>query len=188
MDDANIVELYWQRSEQAIPETAVKYGAYCGSIAQRILLNREDTEECVNDTWLGAWKAMPPHRPRLLSSFLGKITRRLALDRLRRENRIKRGGGQVSLAFEELADCLPDEGAEQMEDSLALRDLILRFLDTLSPTERDVFLARYWFFATAEEIGRHSGFSVSKVTSMLHRIRRRFREYLDREGYDDDKT
>ena len=188
MDDAKIVDLYWQRSEQAIPETASKYGHYCYSVAHRIVNNREDSEECVNDTWLGAWNAIPPHRPDPLSVFLGKITRRLALGIMRRENRIKRGGGQVTQAFEELSDCLPDEGTDQIEESVALRELIRAFLDTLTKSERDVFLARYWAFASVEEISKQSGFSDSKIKSMLYRIRQRFNVFLAREGYDYDKT
>ena len=188
MDDAKIIDLYWQRSEQAIPETASKYGHYCYSVAHRIVNNREDSEECVNDTWLGAWNAIPPHRPDPLSVFLGKITRRLALGILRRENRIKRGGGQVTLAFEELSDCLPDEGADQIEESAALRELIRAFLDTLTKSERDVFLARYWAFASVEEISKHTGFSASKIKSMLYRTRQRFNVFLAREGYKYDKT
>jgi len=188
MDDAKIIDLYWQRSEQAIPETASKYGHYCYSVAHRIVKNKEDSEECVNDTWLGAWNAMPPHRPNPLSVFLGKITRRLALGILRRKNRIKRGGDQVTLAYEELSDCLPDEGAEQIEESIALRDLIRAFLNTLPKTEREVFLARYWAFASVEEIGKHTGFSAGKIKSMLYRTRQRFIVFLAGEDNDYDKT
>ena len=188
MEDAKIVDLYWQRSDRAIPETAAKYGRYCYSVAHRIVNNREDSEECVNDTWLGAWNAIPPHRPDPLSLFLGKITRRLALGILRREGRLKRGGDQVTLAYEELSDCLPDEGAERIEESVALRDLIRAFLETLPKTERDVFLARYWAFASMEEIGKLTGFSVSKIKSMLYRTRQRFQGFLAKEGYDYDKT
>ncbi len=188
MDDAKIIDLYWQRSEQAIPETASKYGHYCTSVAHRIVKNVEDTEECVNDTWLAAWNAMPPHRPDPLSIFLGKITRRLALGILRREGRIKRGGDQVTLAYEELSDCLPDQGAERFEESVALRDLIRAFLDTLPKPERDVFLARYWAFASIEEIVIHSGYSASKIKSMLYRTRQRFITFLSKEGYEYDKT
>ena len=116
------------------------------------------------------------------------ITRRLALGIIRRENRIKRGGGQVTLAFEELSDCLPDEGADQIEESAALRELIRAFLDTLTKSERDVFLARYWAFASVEEISKHTGFSASKIKTMLYRTRQRFNVFLAREGYDYDKT
>ena len=99
------------------------------------------------------------------------------------ENRIKRGGGQVTLAFEELSDCLQDEAAEQIEESIDLRDLIRAFLDTLTKSERDVFLARYWAFASVEEISKHTGFSASKIKTMLYRTRQRFNVFLAREGY-----
>ena len=102
MDDPAIVELYWQRSDRAIPETAAKYGVYCRSIACNILQNPEDAEECLNDTWLRAWNAMPDQRPAQLKPFLGRLTRWVSLDRRRREGRERRGGGDFDLALEEL--------------------------------------------------------------------------------------
>lgn len=182
MDDADIVALYWSRSEQAIAETAAKYGSYCGEIALRILQKREDAEECVNDTWLGAWNAMPPHRPSVLSTFLGKITRRLALGLLRREGRLKRGGGRAAVIYEELSDCLQDHRAASAMSAVETRDLICRFLDCLAPAERNVFLARYWAFASIEEICTGTGFSPSKVKTMLYRSRLRLAEYLETES------
>ena len=188
MNDAQIVDLFWRRSEQAVPEAASKYGSYCFSIARRMLDSCEDAEECVNDTWLGAWNAIPPHRPQRLSLFLGKITRRCALGMLRRENRLKRGGGTVTLAYEELADCLPDADAEKMEDSLALRDLLQRFLDSLPQMEKELFLARYWFFASVEELHERTGFSAGKIKSMLYGTRKKLVKFLSMEGYEYDKA
>lgn len=108
MNDNQIVDLYWARDEQAIDETRAKYGQYCYAIAYNILQRCEDAEESVNDTYLDAWNAMPPHKPSILSTFLGKITRRISLDRLRRNNAEKRGGGQAALSLDELMECIPD--------------------------------------------------------------------------------
>ena len=115
MEDAAIVELYWQRSEEAIPETEQKYGKYCGAIAKNICHSPEDAEECVNDTWLRAWNRMPSERPSVLSTFLGTITRNLALNRWRIAHRQKRGGGETDLALEELSECVPAPGGVERE-------------------------------------------------------------------------
>lgn len=184
MEDPQIIELYWQRSEAAIAETDEKYGAYCRSIAHSILRSRQDAEESVNDTWLAAWNSMPPHRPNILSAFLGKITRRLSIDRFRSLTAEKRGGGQLPLALEELSDCVPagSDPAEAAELE-ALTAAINTFLTTLPATERHVFLCRYWYLHTIPAIGERFGFSESKVKSMLHRTRSKLRDYLGKEGF-----
>ena len=184
MDDLQIIELYWQRSERAIAETVSKYGSYCRAIACSILRSREDAEESVNDTWLSAWNAMPPHRPNILSAFLGKITRRLSIDRWRALSAEKRGGGQLPLALAELDECLPAgndvSAAVEMTELTASID---RFLDALPVTERRVFLCRYWYLHTVPAIASRFGFSESKVKSMLHRTRGRLRVHLGKEGF-----
>lgn len=185
MDDELIVQLYWNRSENAIRETDRKYGSYCKSIAYNILQNVEDAEESVNDTYMDAWNAIPPHRPSILATFLGKITRRIAVDRWRSKNRRKRGGGEIPLALEELEECIP--GAQNVEKELERRELVERinmFLDTLTVAERRIFLCRYWYMDSIKEISRKSGFSQSKVMSMLHRLRQRLRLSL-KEAYDE---
>ena len=182
MDDEKIIDLYWNRSEAAISETDHKYGSYCFSIAKNILANKEDAEESVSDTYLAAWNAMPPQRPSLLATFLGKITRNLAIDRWRTLNRQKRGGGEITLALEELQDCV---GARQSVDAAMERkrfaDVFNRFLDTLPETERRIFLCRYWYLDPVAEIADRFGFSVSKVTSMLHRTRKKLHTVLEKE-------
>lgn len=183
MEDAQIVDLYWQRSEQAVPETEKKYGAYCRAIAARICRDARDAEECVNDTWLGAWNAMPAERPQRLGSFLGCLTRHLAIGRRRAEETQKRGGGEFDLALEELAECLP--GGEDPAKEAEARELgrtIAAFADGLRPDERHVFLGRYWYFLPTEEISRRCGFSEAKTRSMLHRLRIRLRRELIKEG------
>ena len=125
MDDERIVALYWSRSESAIPETASKYGSYLNHISYNILLNWEDAQECVNDTYNDAWNSMPPHRPSILSTFLGKITRRISIDRWRKLNAEKRGGGELTLALDELEDCVSDSGS--IEDEIERQELIKLF-------------------------------------------------------------
>lgn len=183
MDDNSIVELYWKRSESAISETANKYNGYCYSIAYNILANKEDSEESVSDTWLTAWNVIPPRRPSILAAFLGKITRHISIDRWRVRTARKRGGGEVAVALEELGDCV--SGGLTPEQSYERKELVLsfnRFLDTLSETERSVFLCRYWYLDTVPAIAVNFGFSRSKVTSMLHRTRHKLRVHLEKEG------
>ncbi|MBQ7230767.1 MAG: sigma-70 family RNA polymerase sigma factor [Oscillospiraceae bacterium] len=184
MEDEQIVQLYWERSDRAISETAYKYGTYCRSIAQNILQNPEDAEEIVNDTWLGAWNAMPPHRPGVLSTFLGKLTRRISIDRFRTRTRHKRGGDTVTLALEELNECVP--GGQDIQQELEQRELVRaidRFLDTLPDRERRIFLCRYWYLDDIAAISARFGFTRSKVKSMLYRIRNKLRTHLQEEGY-----
>ena len=184
MDDELIVQLYWDRSENAISETDRKYGAYCNSIAYGILQSKEDAEESVNDTYMDAWYSMPPHRPSILATFLGKITRRISIDRWRNLNRVKRGGGEVTLALEELEQCVA--GNHDVEKEIEKKELVQainRFLDTLPIPERRVFLARYWYMDSIQDIATHFKFSQSKVMSMLFRTRNKLRRQLEKEGY-----
>ena len=184
MEDEQIVQLYWERSEQAIPATDRKYGAYCSSIAYSILECPEDAEESVNDTYLDAWNSMPPHRPSILATYLGKITRRISIDRFRTRTRLKRGGNAVTLALEELDECIP--GGQDVHGEVEQRELVRiidRFLDTLARDERRVFLSRYWYLEDIRTISAHFRFSQSKVKSMLHRTRGKLRLLLEQEGY-----
>lgn len=182
MEDREIVDLYWRRSEDAIPETAAKYGSYCRIIAYNILTDHEDAEECVNDTWLGAWNSMPENRPARLAPYLAKLTRWLSLTRLRDRNCLKRGGGELSLSLEELSECL-DSGVDTQKqvEQRELTEAIRCFLEGLDEQTRYVFLARYWFMASVQEIGEKFSFSQSKVKSMLMRTRHALRDYLKEE-------
>ena len=184
MDDQRIVELYWSRSESAVLETDKKYGTYLNSISYNILASREDAQECVNDTYHNAWNAMPPTRPSILSTFLGKITRRLSIDRWRRLNAEKRGGGELTLTLDELEDCVSGSGSVEDEiERQELQKLLSDFLDMLPVTERRVFLCRYWYMDSIQSIALQFGFSQSKVASMLHRTRAKLRTVLEKEGY-----
>ena len=183
MPDDCIVELYWQRSESAIRATAEKYGAYCRSIARNILYDPEDAEESVNDTYLHAWQNMPPHRPSVLSAFLGKITRSISIDRWRRRHAEKRGGGETELVLEELEECAsaPSDVETEIERQEMAR-VIASFLDALPAVERRVFLRRYWYLDSITAIAGRFAFSESKTASMLFRTRKKLRELLEKEG------
>lgn len=184
MEDSRIVELYWQRREQAIEETARKYGAYCRQIAQRILGDREDAAECVNDSYQAAWDSIPPNRPENLKTYLGKLTRRISMKRWHSRDAKKRGGGEMALSLEELGECIPDGKAiDENLKAWELAKTIDVFLLGLSRQERRVFVLRYWHGYAIKDIGRLCGFSKSKVESMLHRIRGKLREKLREEGY-----
>ena len=169
MEDARIVELYWERDEAAIAESSAKYGGYCYQIAFRILALREDAEECVGDTWLRAWEAMPPSRPGRLDTFLGKITRNLSLDRWRALRAQKRWQGQAELALTELGDSL----AESLN----------RFLESLPQEKRVLFVRRYWYLCSVEELAAWSGRRRGTVSAALFRLRQDLQEHLEREGF-----
>ena len=182
MDDQKIIDLYWSRSETAITETDQKYGKYCYSIAYNILTNNEDAEESVSDTYMAAWKAMPPKRPSILATFLGKITRHLSIDCWRSLNRYKRGGGEIILALGELEDCVAaDQTVEKAYERKQLALVFNRFLESLPETERRIFLCRYWYLDSISDIANYYSFSDSKVTSMLHRTRKKLRAVLEKE-------
>ena len=182
MEDREIVELFWQRDEAAVAETQRKYGRYCFSIALNVLGREEDAREVVNDACLGAWNAIPPHRPELLSAFLGKITRRLALKKLRERTAAKRIGGEAAASLEELDECIPSSlRTEESVEAAELTRAIDRFLETLPAEERRVFLRRYWFFDSIEAICSRCGFSQSKVKSMLSRTRKKLLLWLRKE-------
>ena len=183
MNDKSIVDLYFNRDEEAITQTDKKYGRYCYSIAYNILTNKEDAEETVSDTYMTAWRAIPPRRPSVLSTFLGKITRHISIDRWRERSAYKRGGGEVTLALEELEDCVA--GLQNVEMEYERKELIrayVKFLDTLPITERRVFLCRYWYVDSVEAIAEKFGFSQSKVKTMLYRTRAKLRKQLAEEG------
>ena len=183
MDDTQIVELYWARKESAIEETEAKYGSYCYSIAQNILQNQDDAEESVNDTWLDAWNSMPPHRPSVLSTFLGKLTRRISIDKWRRTTAKKRGDGQLPLVLAELEDCISDgKSIEEETERKLLAEVIAAFEKGLPETEQEVFLCRYWYMDSVSAIATRFRFSESKVKSMLVRTREKLRVRLEKEG------
>ena len=183
MEDRQIVELYWERSEEAIAATADKYGRLCHYIAHNILHNDLEAEECVNDTYLKVWNAIPPEKPDTLSPFLARITRNLALNRYQANKTQKRGGGQVELVLDEWSDCLPEQqNRDILADDIALADVFNRFLALLSKEHRKIFVRRYWFMSTIQEIAEGFSMSESKVKMVLLRTRKKFKKFLEKEG------
>lgn len=182
MEDSEIVERYWKRDAAAIAETERKYGRFCLSIACNILHDPEDARECVNDTYLGAWNAIPPHRPENLPAFLGKITRRLALNKRREQLAQKRGGGAAELSVEELEECIPNrQSIDESVEAAELTEIVNAFLETLSVQERRVFLRRYWYCDAIRDISIRYGYRESKVKMMLKRTRDKLRDCLRKE-------
>ena len=182
MNESDILALFWARDEAAIAECEQKFGAECRRIAERILDSPEDAEECVSDTWLRAWDAIPPARPERLDAYLLKITRNLALDRLRMRRAEKRAGEETAKCLDELAETLPDR--ENQLDEILLRDLINRFVRALKKEERDIFVLRYTSVLTVEEICARTGRKQSAVKVSLYRTRKKLRDYLKKEGID----
>ena len=183
MEDQGIVELFFDRSEQAIVETDKKNGGYCYTIAYNILASREDSEESVSDTYFSAWNTIPPRKPTLLQAFLGKIARHISIDRWRKQSAQKRGGKEMILALEELGECVDTRGMEAEITGRELTRVLNGFLASLPETERNVFLCRYWYLDSIQTISQVSGFSQSKVTSMLYRLRGKLQKKLSEEGY-----
>lgn len=183
MEDLVILDLYWARSESAINETAVKYGAYCTTIAMNILRNSEDASECVNDTYLNAWNAIPPARPSILSAFLGKITRNLSLNKYKEQRTQKHGGSEVALILNELEDCIPAGGSVESEfESKALMEALHAFLRSATTEERIVFVRRYWYADSILSIASRFQMGESKVKSMLFRTRNKLKIDLAKKG------
>lgn len=183
MEDDTIINLFWQKSEDAISKTDQKYGAYCKTIARNILHNDADAEECVNDAYLKTWDAIPPHRPTQLAAFLAKITRELSLDRYRMKNANKRGCGQVELALDELDECISDrKSVEQIVEFSILGQQISTFLNQQPQLSRMMFICRYWYFDSIRDIAKQFSISESQIKSNLFRTRKKLRIFLESEG------
>lgn len=182
LEDNDIIELYFARNEAAIAETEKKYSGYCGAVAKNILNKREDEEECLNDTWLSAWNDIPPSRPSVFRAYLGRITRNLSLNILRRRGAGKRGGLEV--IFGELDEALP--AADSVERELDGRELaaaVNEFIAGLSPQEKFFFLRRYWYCDPVAELARRSGVQPQKISQVLFRLRARLKKKLEEEGH-----
>lgn len=182
MEDKQILELYWARSEQAIAETGRKYGAPVRRVALNILRDEQDADECVNDTWLGAWNSIPPSRPDPLRSFVCRIARNLATKRYH-ANRAEKRNSQYDLALDELSECIPD--SQSVEEACEARELaagIDRFLDTLSYEDRFLFMRRYWYADSLPDAARMAGMRYGTAAVRLHRVKEKLKQHLQKEG------
>lgn len=184
MEDSKIIELYWQKNENAIKETSSKYGAYCFAIAENILHNKEDSEECVNDTWLKTWNAIPPRKPAKLQMFLAKITRNLSFNRFNARSAKKRGGGEIIVVLEELAECLSNESDAASEyEARELGQCIRKFVRALPERDGNVFIRRYFFTAPVAEIAKKYNLTENNVMVILSRTRTKLKSHLIKEGF-----
>lgn len=184
MNDAQIVELYWQRDESAITVTQEKYNAYLMKIARNILNDTGDSEESVNDTYLAAWNSIPPQKPAVLSTYLGKLTRRISISLFRKRNADKRRDGEFALSFSEMEDVMEGNMEPQKEmEAQILGELLNKFLRSLKPDERRTFIGRYYYMDPLKEVAAYCGMSESKAKTMLFRTRVKLKEYLAKEGF-----
>lgn len=183
LEDSQIVSLYWDRNETAIDYTDKKYGKYLAKIAYNILADREDSQESVNDTYLAAWDSMPPHKPQVLSTYLGKLTRRISIDLFRRKNSQKRGGGEYILSLQELESCIGNDTTQQAVDMQLLTKTIEKYLQEISPEARNVFLGRYYYLDPVKKVAAYCRISESKAKILLYRTRQGLWEHLQREGF-----
>lgn len=185
MQDECIVELYFKRDEAALSETKKKYENYLMKIAYNVLSDTEDSRESVNSTYFAAWNTIPPKRPNFLSTYLGKITRRISIDMFRKKTSIKRISSEYSVSLSELSDCVQSnsDNPEDMYDEKDLADAISRFLRTLSPEARNAFIGRYYFMDSLSQVAEYCKMSESKAKSMLFRTRLKLKEFLIEEGF-----
>ncbi len=185
MKDSEIVNLYWKRNEEAIRQTQQKYGAYLSKVAYNILSDFEDSKECVNDTYLAAWKSMPPHRPDVLSTYLGKITRQLSIDVFRKKKSAKRYASEYAISLDELGDTFSDGTTpENVFDGKMLDAAINRFICALPDDVQRAFVGRYFFLDSLKDIAGYCGMKEGKLKSLLYRTRQQLKSYLVKEGFD----
>ena len=184
MEDQRIVELFWDRDQQALVHTQEKYGAYCNCIARNILGNDEDAKECVNDAFLYAWNAIPPAKPDNLQFYLAAITRNGALDRYRKDHALKRGGGETAVALEELAECVASDHDPQMTcQAKELEGAINRFVRSLPARDGNIFIRRYYFLESTDDITARFGINKGSLSVILSRTRAKLKKYLEKEGF-----
>ena len=185
MQDRDIVNLYWDRNEDAVKQTQQKYGAYLSKVAYNILADFEDSKECVNDTYLAAWNSIPPQKPNVLSSYLAKIIRQLSIDLFRKKNAAKRSASEYAISLEELGDMFSDgRTPEDSLDAKLLDEAINRFVRTLPYDAQRAFVGRYYFFDSLKEIAGYCGMKESKLKSLLYRTRQQLKAQLVKEGFD----
>lgn len=183
LDDKIIIQHYWDRDERAIRETDEKYGSFCCSIAENILGNREDAGECVNDTYLKTWNAIPPQWPEVFPAFIGKIVRNTAFNRYKSLRTERRGGGLVPVVLDELDECIPDRNAEVECSTNELREAMNSFVGSLSERNRKIFLQRYWCTESVRDIAEKMNMTENSVSAVLKRTRKKLHKYLAERGF-----
>lgn len=181
MDDAEIIALYFDRSQTAIKESRKKYGNYCRTISMNILRSHEDVEECLSDAWMKVWSSIPPERPECLSAFLGRITRNISLSLWRKKNSKKRKNCETDICLDELSECIPERQGGSVTENLELKDALDRFLDSLNPEPRVIFMKRYWYFIPVKKIAEELSMSDGAVKMSLLRTRKKLRQFLEEE-------
>ena len=185
MKDQDIVNLYWDRNEDAIHQTKMKYGAYLSKVSYNILADFEDSKECVNDTYLAAWNSIPTNRPNNLATYLGKITRQISIDVFRKRHREKRYASEFAISLDELGDSFTDGVTPEQELNAKLLDeAINRFVSALPAMAQKAFVGRYYFFDSLKEIASYCGMTESKVKILLFRTRQKLKLYLKKEGFE----
>lgn len=180
MEDEQIIQLYFERAETAIRETDIKYGKYCYCISYHILSSCPDAEECVNDTYLKVWNSIPPQSPINFQSFIGSITRNLSINRYR-YNKAQKRTSNMELTINEFFECVADYEID-FDDDIILKDCINKFLSMLSKQNRIIFMQRYWYCCSIEEIAKNVALSENNIKVSLHRLRIKFRNFLKKEG------
>ena len=185
MTDEKIIELYFARSEDAITETDKKYGAYCRTMSHNITGSSEDSEECVNDTYVKVWNVIPPQHPPKLGAFVVRICRNIALNMRRARGMLKRRDEYEAVRYDEVSECLPAAGSVEKayDEQIALK-AIESFLSSLPRDKRTMFVRRYWYFSSYDDIASDLGVSEGKVKMTVSRTREKLREYLEKEGID----
>ena len=183
MQDNDLIAMYFARDERAATESDRKFGGYCYTVAYNILGNAQDAEECVNDTLVRLWESIPPARPDNLYAYTAAITRNLAKNRLKSSQAQRRGGTEIPAVLDELRDCTDPDTVEQELDRRALGDALNRFLGTLKPDHRKIFVQRYWYLCPVDEIAENLELTKSKVTVTLMRTRKKLEAFLKKEGY-----
>ena len=185
MKDQDIVNLYWDRNENAIHQTQMKYGAYLSKVAYNILADFEDSKECVNDTYLAAWNSMPTNRPNNLATYLGKITRQISIDVFRKRHREKRYASEYAVSLDELGDSFTDGVTPEQElDAKLLDEAINRFVSALPEMTQRAFVGRYYFFDSLKDIASYCGMKEGKIKILLFRTRQKLKDYLKKEGFE----
>lgn len=185
MEDKKIIQLFWERSEDAIKETEMKFSSYLHTIAHNVLRDREDARECVCDTYLCAWKDIPPSYPDNLKAYLSKITRNLAISHLRQKTSLKRGKNVTLISISELDECIPGRySVDEKVDEAFLKEVLNEFLESLPEEKRMLFMKRYWFCYSVKEIAGQLGVKEKYVTNVLYQTRRKLKEFLEKRGYE----